>query len=50
MSKTNGLESYLRTHFKYPFKIVEDAENVSILGAGKLLDDRELLEKILENV
>lgn len=50
MSKINGLESYLRKNFKYPFKIVDDAENVSILGAGKLLDDRVLLKKILENI
>ncbi len=50
MSKINGLESYLRKVFKYPFKIAEDGDNVSILGAGKLLDDRELLSKILENV
>ena len=50
MSKINGLESYLRKNFKYPFKIVEDAENVSILGAGKLLDDKDLLSKILENI
>ncbi len=50
MSKINGLESYLRKNFKYPFKIIEDAENVSILGAGKLLDDKELLKKILENI
>ena len=27
-----------------------DAENVTILGAGKLLDDEELLNKIFENV
>ncbi len=50
MSKINGLESYLRKNFKYPFKIIEDAENVSILGAGKLLDDKVLLKKILENI
>ena len=50
MSKINGLESYLRKNFKYPFKIVEDAENVSILGAGKLLDDKDLLSEILENI
>ncbi len=50
MSKINGLESYLRKNFKYPFKIVDDAENVSILGVGKLLDDRVLLKKILENI
>lgn len=49
MSKLAGLEQYLKKNFRYPFKIVEDGENVSILGAGKLLDDEELLEKILEN-
>lgn len=50
MSKINGLESYLRKNFKYPFKIIDDAENVSILGAGKLLDDKDLLKRILENI
>ena len=49
MSKTNGLESYLKGHFRYPFKIIDDCENVSILGAGKLLDNPLLLEKIFEN-
>ena len=49
MSKVSGLESYLKRNFKYPFKIVDDAENVSIFGAGKLLEDEELLEKLLEN-
>ena len=49
MSNVFGLEYYLKKNFKYPFKIVDDAENVSILGAGKLLDDERLLNKILEN-
>lgn len=49
MSNITGLDYYLKNHFKYPFKIVEDCENVSILGAGKLLDDPQLLEKIYEN-
>lgn len=49
MSKIAGLDQYLKTRFKYPFKIIEDGENVSILGAGKLLDDPELLKKIFEN-
>lgn len=49
MSKVSGLEYYLRKKFRYPFKIVEDGENISILGAGKLLDDEHLLKKILEN-
>ena len=50
MSKIAGLESYLKKKFRYPFKIVEDAEHVSILGAGKLLDDTNLLETIAENL
>ena len=50
MSKISGLENYLKKKFRYPFIIVEDAENVSILGAGKLLDDINLLERIEENL
>ncbi len=50
MSNIAGLENFLRKNFRYPFKIMEDAENISILGAGKLLDDPELLETIIENV
>lgn len=49
MSKIVGLDNYLKNNFRYPFKIVEDGENVTILGAGKLLDDQDLLAKILEN-
>ena len=50
MSQINGLENFLKRKFKYPFKIVEDGENVTILGAGKLLDDLKLLESITENI
>lgn len=50
MSNIAGLESYLKRNFRYPYRIVEDAENVSILGAGKLLADEDLLQKILENI
>ena len=49
MSNVSGLEHYLKRNLRYPFRIVEDAENVSIIGAGKLLDDEVLLKKILEN-
>lgn len=49
MSNVSGLEYFLKKHLKYPFKIVEDAENVSILGAGKLLDDEKLLKIIVDN-
>ncbi len=50
MSKINGLESYLRKNLRYPFRIMEDGENVAILGAGKLLDDVNLLKKLVENI
>ena len=49
MSQISGLEHYLRTHLRYPFKIIEDGENVSILGAGKLLENIDLLQKINDN-
>ncbi len=49
VSQIAGLEHYLKTKFRFPFHIVEDAENVTILGAGKLLDDPILLSKIVEN-
>ena len=49
MSNITGLDNYLKREFKYPFKILPDAENISILGAGKLLDDPELLDRIIEN-
>ena len=49
MSNITGLDNYLKHNFAYPFKILPDAENVSILGAGKLLDDPELLDKIISN-
>lgn len=50
MSKIAGLEDYLKKNFRYPFKIIDDAENVSILGAGKLLSDNKLLDLIVENL
>lgn len=49
MSNITGLDHYLKREFRYPFKILPDAENISIMGAGKLLDDCELLNKIIEN-
>lgn len=49
MSEIAGLADYLKKNFKFPFYIVEDAENVAILGAGKLLNDENLIKKIVEN-
>lgn len=50
MAKINGLEHYLKKHFRYPFQIAQDPENTSILGAGKLLEDENLLTKLLDNL
>lgn len=50
MAKINGFEHYLKSHFRYSFRIAEDAENVSILGAGKLLEEEKLLSKLIDNV
>ena len=49
MSQISGLDEFLRYHLRYPFKIVEDGENVSINGAGKLLEDVDLLAKLSDN-
>ncbi len=49
VSQISGLGDYLKKNFRYPVRIVEDGEFTSINGAGKLLDDQELLNKIVEN-
>lgn len=49
-SKIQGLNDYLKKNLNYPVEISEDVENVTILGAGKLLSDHQLLEDILEKL
>lgn len=49
VSQIAGLGEYLKKNLNYISKIVEDGEFTSINGAGKLLDDPELLNKIIEN-
>ncbi|MDE6583437.1 MAG: rod shape-determining protein [Clostridia bacterium] len=49
-SKLQGLDNYLKKHLNYPVEISEDVDNVTILGAGKLLSDNQLLENILEKL
>lgn len=49
-SKMQGLDEYLKKHLNYPFEISEDVDNVTILGAGKLLSDQQLLESIIKNL
>ena len=45
-----GFENFLNKNLQYPFEISQDAENVTILGAGKLLTDAQLLDGILKKV
>lgn len=49
-AKMQGFDSYLKKHLDYPFEISEDADCSTILGAGKLLSDHQLLESILKNL
>ena len=49
-AKIQGLDDYLKKNLKYPVEISEDPENVTILGAGKLISDHQLLEGILKNL
>ncbi len=49
-AKIQGLDDYLKKHLGYPFEISEDVDNVTILGAGKLLSDSQLLSSIIKNL
>ncbi len=49
LSKINGFEQFLKENLPYPFEVVQNAEDVTILGAGKLLNDSSLLNKVLQN-
>ncbi len=49
-AKIQGLDDYLKKHLNYPFEISEDVDNVTILGAGKLLTDQQLLAGIIKNL
>ena len=49
LSKIDGFEAFLSKNMPYPFEIVENPEDVTIYGAGKLLNDSALLNKVLQN-
>ncbi len=49
-SKMQGLDDYFKKNLKYPVEFCEDVDNVTILGAGKLLSDFQLLESITNNL
>lgn len=49
-AKMQGLEDYFKKNLNYPVQFSEDVDNVTILGAGKLLADTQLLEGILKKL
>ena len=49
-AKIQGLEDYFKKHLPYPVEICDDVDNVTILGAGKLLSDPQLLDGILKKL
>ncbi len=49
-AKMQGLDNYFKKNLNYPFEISEDVDNTTILGAGKLLSDYQLLNSIIKNI
>lgn len=49
-SKLQGLEAYFKKELGFPVEFSEDPDNTTILGAGKLLSDPQLLSNIIENL
>lgn len=49
-SKIIGLEKYFRTKLNISIKISDDADDLDMIGAAELLENNELLKKILVNV
>lgn len=49
-AKLQGLSDYFKKNLAYPVEISQDADNVTILGAGKLLTDTQLLASIIEKI
>ncbi len=50
LARMAGFDEYLKRNFRFPAVVVRhDGEYVTIKGAGKLLDDEVLLNKIVEN-
>lgn len=47
LSKITGFADYLKINLPYPFEVIENGEDVTILGAGKLINDNSLLNKII---
>lgn len=48
-SKVTGLEMFLKRNLMLNINVLDDAENISILGGGQLISDKEHLSVIIEN-
>ena len=49
-AKMQGLDKYFRQNLKYPVQISDDPDYITILGAGKLLSDPQLLNSLIKNL
>ncbi len=47
VSQLTGLEEYLKNNLSYNFVISDDAANLAMVGAGRLLNDEAMLQKVL---
>ncbi len=44
-----GFEEFLKKHLSFPFVVAKNPEDVTILGAGKILSDLDLVSSIIKN-
>lgn len=49
-SKIIGLEKYFKTKLNIAIETIDEADNVDIMGAAELLENNELLKKVLVNM
>ena len=49
-SKIMGLEKYFKTKLNISIKTSDDADDLDIMGAAELLEDSDLLKKVLLNI
>lgn len=49
VSNMTGFDEFLKKNLNYPFVIAKNPEDVTILGAGKLLMDKELLDVVIKS-
>lgn len=49
LASIQGLEKYLKKQLNLEVKIIDEKENATILGAGRLLSDKKSLSEIISN-